>query len=68
MDYNGIRLELDEATCSATLLLDRGQNNLLSIDTIEEMVDALLSLRGKRWLEVLVIRGARCTFSEGFDL
>jgi enoyl-CoA hydratase/carnithine racemase len=68
MDYNGIRLELDEATCSATLLLDRGQNNLLSIDTIEEMVDALLSLRGKRWLEVLVIRGARGTFSEGFDL
>jgi cyclohexa-1,5-dienecarbonyl-CoA hydratase len=35
---------------------------------IEELNDALSSLRGKRSVEVLVIRGSREGFSEGFDL
>lgn len=68
MDYQHIRLELNEAAHCATLLLDEPPTNPLGIATIEELNDALLSLRGRPGLEVLVIRGANGTFSEGFDL
>ena len=68
MNYKRIRLELNEPAQCATLLLDEPPSNLLRIASIEEVNDALLSLRGLRWLEVLVIRGANGTFSEGLDL
>ena len=68
MAYKRIRLELDEPAQCATLWLDRAPANLLSIDMIEEVGEAMLSLRGKRWLDVLVIRGANATFSDGLDL
>ncbi|MEX1183978.1 MAG: enoyl-CoA hydratase/isomerase family protein [Gemmatimonadota bacterium] len=68
MDYEYIDLALDEGTQSATLLLDRAPANLLNIAMVEEVNDALQSLRGLQWLEVLVVRGANGTFSEGIDL
>jgi enoyl-CoA hydratase/carnithine racemase len=68
LNYRHIRLELDEAAHCATLLLDQPPANLLGMAMIEEVNDAMLSLRGKSWLDVLVIRGANGTFSEGIDL
>jgi enoyl-CoA hydratase len=68
MAYDHIRLELNEPALCATLVLDEPPSNLLGIAAIEEVNDALLSLRGRPWLEVLVMRGANGTFSEGFDL
>jgi enoyl-CoA hydratase len=68
MEYRHIRLELNEAAQCATLLLDQPPTNKLGIAMIEEVTDAMLSLRGQRWLEVLVIRGANTIFSDGLDL
>jgi enoyl-CoA hydratase/carnithine racemase len=68
MEYRRITVELDEEAQSATLTLNRAPENLLNIAMMEEINDALQSLRGHRWLEVLVIRGANNTFSEGIDL
>lgn len=68
MGYEHVRLELDEDAQYATLLLDRRRTNLLSIAMMEEINEALLSLRGRPWLEVLVIRGAQANFCEGLDL
>jgi enoyl-CoA hydratase/carnithine racemase len=68
MAYSHIKLELNEAAQYATLVLDRPPTNVLGIAMIEELNEALLSLRGQRWLEVLVVRGANGTFSEGLDL
>src|SRR5919106_6768563 len=68
MAYRRIRLDLNEDAQCATLLLDQPPANLLGIALIEELNDALLSLRGQRWLEVLVLRGANGTFSDGLDL
>jgi enoyl-CoA hydratase/carnithine racemase len=68
MKYGHIHLELDEECQCATLVLDRAPANLLNIMLMEEMNEALQSLRGNAWLEVLVVRGANGTFSEGMDL
>lgn len=68
MEYRRIKIELDEESQSATLLLNRPPANLLNIAMMEEINDALQSLRGHRWLEVLVVRGTDNTFSEGIDL
>jgi enoyl-CoA hydratase/carnithine racemase len=68
MEYRRIRLDLSEDSQCATLMLNRAPANLLNISMIEEINDALQSLRGYPWLEVLVIRGASGTFSEGMDL
>lgn len=68
MEYRHISLEMDEDTQTATLLLDRAPGNLLNIAMMEEINDALQSLRGHTWLEVLVVRGANGTFCEGMDL
>jgi enoyl-CoA hydratase/carnithine racemase len=67
MSHRYIRLELNEASQQATLVLDHAPGNLLGIAVIEEINHALMSLRQAR-IEVLVIRGANRTFSEGFDL
>jgi enoyl-CoA hydratase/carnithine racemase len=48
MDYRHIRLERNEAAQCATLLLDQPPTNKLGIAMIEEVTDAMLSLRGRR--------------------
>jgi enoyl-CoA hydratase/carnithine racemase len=68
MEFKHIELRLDEGSQSATLLLSRPPTNLLNIALMEEVNEALQSLRGTRWLEVLILRGAGGTFSEGIDL
>lgn len=66
MEYKHIRLETGEKV--ATLALHRPPRNLLSIAMMEEINDALLSLRDRPAPQVLVLRGAGGTFSEGWDL
>jgi cyclohexa-1,5-dienecarbonyl-CoA hydratase len=66
MADKNIQLQLD--TDVATLVLDRPPGNLLSIAVIEEINEALFSLRARNDLKVLVVRGSGGTFSEGFDL
>ena len=68
MAFRRIGLSLDEEAQCATLLLNRAPANLLNIAMMEEINEALQSLRGHPWLEVLVVRGANGTFSEGMDL
>ena len=68
MNYQYIELEQNHETQCATLRLNRPPSNLLSIVMLEEVNHALHSLRGKPWLEVVVLRGAANAFSEGFDL
>ncbi len=52
----------------ATLWLDNPPANLLTIAMMEEINDGLQSLREDQTLEVLVLRGAKGTFSDGWDL
>jgi enoyl-CoA hydratase/carnithine racemase len=66
MEFNQIRI--DERDGAATLTLDRPPDNLLGIDAMDEINRALLELRGRDGLEVLVIRGAGGLFSQGLDL
>jgi cyclohexa-1,5-dienecarbonyl-CoA hydratase len=61
-------LVLDAGGEVATLSLARAPANLLNIELLEELNDALLSLRSQKTLEVLILRGAAGTFSEGMDL
>ncbi|HUF50040.1 MAG TPA: enoyl-CoA hydratase/isomerase family protein [Longimicrobiales bacterium] len=68
MGYEYIELEQSQSTQCATLRLKRPPSNLLNIAMLDEMNAALHSLRGQPWLEVLVLRGAESTFSDGFDL
>jgi enoyl-CoA hydratase/carnithine racemase len=51
----------------ATLQLNRPPQNLLTIAMLDEINEALLSLRQWDTLEVLVVRGNGGTFCEGFD-
>lgn len=66
MAKKSVRLEIHDQW--ATLWLDRAPENLLNIATMEEINDALQSLREQQSLEVLVLRGARGNFCEGWDL
>jgi enoyl-CoA hydratase/carnithine racemase len=52
----------------ATVRLNRPPSNLLNIDMLEELNEAVLSLRSQRKLEVLIVRGSSNSFSEGLDL
>lgn len=61
-------LKLDVAGEVATLRLDRAPANLLNIEMLEELNDAVLSLRSNKILEVLIIRGTADCFSDGLDL
>ena len=65
MGYKHVRIEREDHV--GTLILDRPPGNLLSIDMLEEMNQAVLDLRGRSELEVLVVRGADSVFSEGLD-
>ena len=66
MEYRNLEIELRHPV--ATMTLHRPPRNLLDIDTIEEMADALLSIKNDPAVEVLVLRGAGGHFSEGLDL
>ncbi len=52
----------------ATLMLDRPPLNVLSIAMMEQMNDALLELRNRPELKVLLIRGRGGAFCAGVDL
>ena len=66
MAYEHIRIEADGK--QATLTLARSPDHLLSIAMMDEINRGLLELRDRGTLEILVIRGADGTFSEGMDL
>jgi len=60
-----------ELTCEggvATLTLDRPPLNVMNIETIEQFNDALLELRGRREIKVLLLRGRGTAFSAGVDI
>jgi len=66
MDYQFLKLETTDEV--ATLCLSRPPANLLDIPMMEELTDALVSLREHPALKVLVLRGSGGVFSEGIDL
>jgi len=60
-----------ELTCEgsvATLTLDRPPLNVMNIDTMEQINDALAELRGRREVKVLLFRGRGKAFSAGVDI
>jgi enoyl-CoA hydratase/carnithine racemase len=61
-------VRLDVGDQWATLWLDRAPEHLLTIGMMEEINEALHSLRDGDTPEVLVVRGAGGTFCEGWDL
>ena len=52
----------------ATLTLDRPPLNVMNIEMMEQMNEAILELRGRTDLKVLVIRGKGKAFSAGVDV
>jgi cyclohexa-1,5-dienecarbonyl-CoA hydratase len=52
----------------ATLTLDRPPLNVMNIEMMEQMNEAILELRGRSDLKVLVIRGKGKAFSAGVDV
>lgn len=66
MSYQHLKLDIDREI--ATLWIARPPANLLTIDVLDEINAAILSLRSQKALEVLILRGAGGTFSEGMDL
>ena len=60
-----------ELTCEgsvATLTLDRPPLNVMNIDMMEQINDALADLRGRREIKVLLFRGRGKAFSAGVDI
>lgn len=60
-----------ELTCEgsvATLTLDRPPLNVMNIEMMERINDALLQLRGRKELKVLVVRGRGKAFCTGVDI
>jgi cyclohexa-1,5-dienecarbonyl-CoA hydratase len=68
MEYRRITLDTNEPGQCATLLLSRAPKNLFNIAMLEEINDALQSLRDRPALQVLIVRGTNEMFSEGLDL
>ena len=66
MKYRFIELALDHGV--ATLSLNRPPLNVMHIEMMEEMNSALLDLRNRPELKVLVIRGQGRAFSAGVDV
>ncbi len=63
--------DLVDLTCKGgvgTLKLNRPPLNVMNIDMMEQMNAALLELRGRTDIKVLVIRGSNGAFSAGVDL
>ncbi len=52
----------------ATLTMDRPPLNVMNIEMMEQMNEAILKLRGRTDLKVLVIRGKGKAFSAGVDV
>lgn len=52
----------------ATLMLDRPPLNIMTIEMMEQITNALLELRSREDLKVLVVRGSDKAFSAGVDL
>ena len=66
MSYEFVSVEQTGAVC--TLRLDRPHDNLMNIAMLEEVNDALLSVRGQDpRLKALVVRGTHDVFSRGID-
>ena len=61
-------IELTWGNDVATLLLDRPPLNVLNIEMMEQMNDALLELRNRPELKVLLLRGRGATFCAGVDM
>lgn len=61
-------LEISHQGQVATLTLQRPPDNIMSLEMMEEINGALLSLRDARDLKVLVLRGSGEVFSRGIDL
>jgi cyclohexa-1,5-dienecarbonyl-CoA hydratase len=60
-----------ELTCEgsvATLTLDRPPLNVMNIEMMEQINEALLQLRGRKELKVLLVRGRGKAFSAGVDI
>jgi enoyl-CoA hydratase/carnithine racemase len=66
MPYDFIELKVGDKV--ADLTLNRPPANLLHIPMMEEINDAMLSLRRYGSLQVLVVRGGKDDFSLGLDL
>src|SRR5919109_1048899 len=66
MTYQYLNIQIDGEV--ATLTLNRPPANLLNIDVLEELNEAVLSLRANKEIEVLLLRGSPTVFSEGLDL
>jgi enoyl-CoA hydratase/carnithine racemase len=66
MSFKYIRFEQEDSV--ATLVLNRPSRNLLNLAMMEEINEALMSLREAGRTQVLVLRGADGNFSEGMDL
>jgi enoyl-CoA hydratase/carnithine racemase len=65
MEYEYIRLDVQGKV--ATLVLSRPPRHLLNIAMMEEINEALMSLR--QWpVDILIVRGEDGAFSEGLDL
>jgi enoyl-CoA hydratase/carnithine racemase len=66
MSGQHIDLKMDDEV--ATLVLNRAPSNLLSIAMMDELNHAMLTVRAKPSLKVMVVRGAHGVFSDGLDL
>jgi enoyl-CoA hydratase/carnithine racemase len=66
VNYRHLKLALENEV--ATVWLDRAPANCFNIEMLEELNDAVLSLRSHKSLEVLILRGAGGTFSDGMEL
>ncbi len=66
MIYRYLRLNIQPPV--ATIYLDRAPDNLLSIDMMEEINNALQTIRRNPSVSVVVVRGADRVFSKGIDL
>lgn len=66
MTYRFLRLDIQPPV--ATISLDRAPGNRLSIDMMEEINNALLTIRRNPSVSVMVLRGADKVFSRGIDL
>ncbi len=61
-----VRVDYDAGV--ATLMLDRPPLNLLNIEMMEQVNDALLELRNRGEIKVLVVRGKGKAFCSGLDV
>ncbi len=66
MQYEHVDLTFEGSV--ATLTLKRPPLNVMNIDMMEQMNAALLELRGRKGLKVLLVRGSAQAFSAGIDI